>query len=203
MALFRVRNRGHCAAGDIFIFTWWCESISDIDTVHAQAQDWLNVLWTGNATIPGYDTLCTADIGVDNVSTSQVDQSSGRQELQEETDVAYVGTATGNNLPADCSIVVSERTQTANRSGRGRFYLPQPYVGVLAADGLLSSATTTTVVEAAEAAFEAVQDTVTPVVYSRTYNSTSSITSVDVGNLMDTQRRRENALQVTRTRRAI
>lgn len=203
MALFRNRFRGHCASGDIFVFTMWCRSTSPLATVHTAAGDFINTLWGGATAGVGYHDLTTPDVGVDNFSTAEVNPATGRQTFQEETDVSLVGDGTGNAMPADVAIVVSERTIIANRSGRGRFYLPQPHVGVVNATGLLSDVTTAQVADAAQAAFQAVTATATPVVYSTVLRDSTDITRIDVGNLADTQRRRENALQVTRTRRTL
>ena len=40
--------------------------------------------------------------------------------------------------------------------------------------------------------------TAEPVIYSRTFRNTTPITSFDIGNLFDTQRRRESSMLETR-----
>lgn len=203
MALYLNRYSGSLAAGDRFIFTMWCLSAQELGAIHQAAIDWITTLWQGNGTDPGYGTLCTADVAVTQVSTSTINPDTGRQSTQDETSVNLPGTATGTNLPADVAIVVSERTAQATRSGRGRFYLPQPYAGVLGNDGRLATATTTTVANIAQSAYVLLQTDATPVIYSPTYRMSEPIVRIDVGDLADTQRRRENALTVARERRDI
>lgn len=199
MPLYRNRFQGHCAAGDIFVFTMWMTTgPSDLAATHQAAQDWLNTLWAA------YGPLTTADVGVDNVSTSEVDPQTGRQSVQAETAVTKAGSSASNAMPADVAIVVSERSSTANRSGRGRFYLPQPSVDVVTSTGLLSSSTMTTIADAAGTAYsDAIIAGFQPVIYSPTYKVSRPIISIDVGNHADTQRRRENAVPVTRERRQL
>ena len=203
MPLYRNRYTGHCASGDIFVFTMWCLSSQGLGPIHTAAQDWVNTLWNGDGTNSGYATLTTANVGIDLVSTSEVDPLTGKQSIQDETSVNHPGTATGTDLPADVAIVVSERSAQATRSGRGRFYLPQPYAGVLGNGGRLASATTTTIANIAQSAYVALQTSATPVIYSPTYRTSYPVERIDVGDLADTQRRRENALQVARERRSI
>lgn len=199
MPLYRNRFQGHCAAGDIFVFTWWITTgPSDLPAAHGAAQTWLNTIWNA------YAPLTTPDVGVDNVSTSEVDPQTGRQSVQAESAVTLAGSSTSSAMPADVAIVVSERSATANRSGRGRFYLPQPSVDVVSSTGLLSSSTMTTIADAAGTAYsDALTAGFQPVIYSPTYKMSRPIISIDVGNHADTQRRRENAVPVSRERRQL
>jgi hypothetical protein len=129
--------------------------------------------------------------------------ATGQQQSLRETDVSHAGTAAGSALPGDVAIVVSLRTALANRSGRGRFYLPQPAATTLAADGKLATASQDQLANAAEFAYSNSNNTVIPVVYSRTKRQTQAINTFNVGNLFDTQRRRENALTEIRSSRVM
>lgn len=203
MALFRNRFQGHCAAGDIFIFTMWCTSDAPLSDVHQAAIDWAETLWTGTGTLDGYATLTTGDVGMDSVQTAEIEQATGKQQFDESSDVTYTGSSTNPAMPADVAIVVTERTIVASGKGLGRFYLPQPHTDVTDSVGLLSDATRTTVADIVQAAYSGLQATAQPVVYSPTYRSVAAIERIEVGNHADTQRRRENALPVVRTKRDI
>lgn len=201
MALYQHRFQGVLPAGDIFVFSWWSESSVTIDTAQGVAVNWVTALWAGPGPGDGYASLCTAGVIVQRVSTGEITMATGQQQTLRETDVNLPGTAAGSALPGDVALVVSLRTQLANRSGRGRFYLPQPAASTLAADGKLAPAAQTDLADAAAAAWAASNTTLTPVVYSRTKRTTQTISSFNVGDLFDTQRRRENALTEVRTSR--
>lgn len=101
-------------------------------------------------------------------------------------------------MPADVALVVSLRTSLANRRGRGRFYLPQPAALTLTAAGRYDPALQQELVDALEFAWNGYTSVGDPVVYSRVNRSVQDITSFDVGDLFDSQRRRENALSESR-----
>lgn len=204
MALFRNRFTGHCAAGDIFVFSMWFEATVGVVQANGYATQYVTDLWNGVGGAGGYAQYVTEDVGVDVVSTAQVDPLTGLQSVQAETDVTLPGTDTTNGaMPADVALVVSERTIFATRWGRGRFYLPQPSTFVSSTTGLMKSSVQTDVADTTAAAYGALAVNATPVLYSRTRNETNEIVSIDVGNHLDTQRRRENAVPVTRERRTL
>lgn len=203
MVLYQHRFQGVLPAGDIFVFSWWSESSVTIDTAQGAAVTWITDFWQGVGAADGYDTLCTAGVVVQRVTTGEITMATGQQQSLRESDVALAGAAAGNALPGDVAIVVSLRTALANRSGRGRFYLPQPAASTLAATGILSNAAQTTIANAAENAWDGSNTVLNPVVYSRTRRATVPINTFNVGNLYDTQRRRENALTEVRTSRAM
>lgn len=200
MALYQHRFQGHCAAGDLFIYSWWANDTRDIDAAHGAAVDWNALLWAGPGGVFGLGDMVTANVGIDLVITGMIDQATGTQQQRRETPQSLDGVAVGNPLPADVALVVSLRTQLANRRGRGRFYLPQPAVNQVTATGRVVPASVTGLVAALQAAWVGYnQASSRPVVYSRTGRSIQNITSYDVGDLFDTQRRRENALIQVRT----
>lgn len=200
MPLYQHRFQGHCAAGDMFIYSWWADDTRDIDAAHGAAVDWNALMWAGPGGVGGYQEMCTANVGMDLVITGQIDMLTGTQLQRRETAQSIDGEAVGSPLPADVALVVSLRTLLANRRGRGRFYLPQPAVSQVTADGRVVQASITSLVGSLESAWNGYNAaTSTPVVYSRTSRTTQDITSFDVGDLFDTQRRRENALIQVRT----
>lgn len=204
MALFQHRFEGHCHAGDIFVFSWWSESLSSIDTSHAAAVQWAADVWDGSTGGDGWASYTNPAVGIDRITTGEITVLTGQQQALRESPSALVGTSASGSLPPVVSLVCSLRTATANRTGRGRFYLPQPATNVLELDGNLSAAAQTDVADALEAAWTtAVGAGEAPVVYSRTERATRPITSFNVGDVMDIQTRRSNSLTQARVSRAM
>ena len=201
MVLYQHRFQGVLPAGDVFVFSWWSESSVTIDTAQGAAVTWATNLWAGPGGSDGYASLCTAGVVIQRISTGEITMATGQQQTLRENDVSLAGTVAGNALPGDVALVVSLRTALANRSGRGRFYLPQPAASTLAPTGKLLPAAQTTVADAAAFAWNGSNTTLSPVVYSRTKRTTQGIVTFNVGDLYDTQRRRENALTEVRTSR--
>lgn len=197
MPLFQHRFGGHCASGDIFVFSWWSDSAGDIESVQNAAVTWATTFWGG------YDSLTTPDVGMDTVRTGLIDMATGQQQELAEDGVSLVGVAVGNALPADCAIVCSLRSNLANRRGRGRFYLPQPAASTLAADGRMATGINSDVADALLSAWQGFAGTGSPVVYSRVNRTTQVVTTFNVGDIFDTQRRRENSLVESRQSRTM
>ena len=199
MPLYQHRFIGNLASGDQFSFSWWSDNSLTIDSSHGNAIAWAETLWNGQDTLPGYATLCSADVSIQRITTGEISLLTGQQQTLRESNVDIAGTSTSNALPADVAIVVSLRSPVANRTGRGRFYLPQPTTNALTAVGRLDETAQSTIVDALTAAWtQANAAGENPVIYSRTQRATREITSFNVGDLFDTQRRRENALTENR-----
>ena len=199
MPLYQHRFIGILASGDQFSFSWWSDNSLTIDSSHGNAITWAETLWNGQDTLPGYATLCSADVSIQRITTGEISPLTGQQQTLRESNVDIAGTSTSNALPADVAIVVSLRSPVANRTGRGRFYLPQPTTNALTAVGRLDETAQNTIVDALLAAWtQANAAGENPVIYSRTQRATREINSFNVGDLFDTQRRRENALTENR-----
>ena len=199
MPLYQHRFIGNLASGDVFSFSWWSDNSLTIDSSHGNAITWAETLWNGQDTLPGYATLCSADVSIQRITTGEISPLTGQQQTLRESNVDIAGTSEANALPADVAIVVSLRSPVANRTGRGRFYLPQPTTDALTAVGRLDETAQSTIVDALLAAWtQANAAGESPVIYSRTQRATREITSFNVGDLFDTQRRRENALTENR-----
>ena len=199
MPLYQHRFIGNLASGDTFSFSWWSETSLTIDSSHGNAITWAETLWNGQDTLPGYATLCSADVSIQRITTGEISPLTGQQQTLRESNVNIPGTSESSALPADVAIVVSLRSPVANRTGRGRFYLPQPTTDALTAVGRLDETAQDTIVDALLAAWtQANAAGENPVIYSRTQRATREINSFNVGDLFDTQRRRENALTENR-----
>lgn len=199
MPLYQHRFIGNLASGDTFSFSWWSDNSLTIDSSHGNAITWAETLWNGQDTLPGYATLCSADVSIQRITTGEISPLTGQQQTLRESNVNIPGTSESSALPADVAIVVSLRSPVANRTGRGRFYLPQPTTNALTAVGRLDETAQNTIVDALLAAWtQANAAGENPVIYSRTQRATREINSFNVGDLFDTQRRRENALTENR-----
>lgn len=199
MPLYQHRFQGHCAGGDIFVFSWWSETSVSIDTSQSNAVTWATNFWNGPGGSDGYEQFCTAAVGLDRITTGEITVATGQQQALRETEVNIDGTAAGDALPAEVALVVSLRSALANRTGRGRFYLPQPAVTALAADGQLDTVAQTAIMAALASAWTTANAAgENPVIYSRTARATREVTTFNVGDIFDVQRRRQNSLTQTR-----
>ena len=189
--VFQHRFSGTLAGGDTWMFTWWATSGSSIDGVHAAAVDWANAFWSTG----GFGATVAVPVTLTTVTTVDVNVATNKQSARRDSALTLAGSNVSGSLPADVAIVVSLRTALANRSGRGRFYLPQPAVDQLdEATGRIATAAVSAVLGALSTAWTAYTPTGQPVVYSRTLAATNPILSFDIGNLFDTQRRRESSM---------
>lgn len=129
------------------------------------------------------------------VTYRQVESNTGVSEGVSEDNWSKPGTGTGNSLPPDNAFVVTLRGQGTSRRERGRMYLPALRVGVLEEDGRVSFTARDSIVDATGALFDGLSTAgAVPIVYSRTGRSITDIVSIDCGDVMDTQRRRDNAV---------
>jgi hypothetical protein len=196
MALYQHRFRGALPSGDIFIFSWWANSIRTTANANAAASTWLTA-FTGGAS--GFASKVTAGVVFNRVSTGLINPAGGGQTELAEATVNIPGTAAGNSLPPIVALVVSLRTALANRRGRGRLYLPPLASSSLTTLGKVSTTTVTDINTALTTAWTGYNTgTDRPVVYSRTSGTFQNITSFNIGDLFDTQRRRDSAVAETR-----
>lgn len=104
-------------------------------------------------------------------------------------------------LPNQLAIVASLRTGARGPGGRGRMFLPLN--GVMDAGGVIGSTTKTTVNSALSAlitnAYDLSDGNPLASVVNAKALTYSSIASIAVGDMFDTQRRRRNAIQETYT----
>jgi len=200
MPLYQHRFSGHTASNETFMYTWWANSIRSLADAHAAAIAWNLLLWNGASAGNGYKDHVTANVGMANVTTVQITQLTGLQTARLDSAQVIPGVAAGPPFPADVALVVSLRTVLANRQGRGRFYLPQPAASQVTATGRVLADLITDLGSSLQAAWAAYNTGVDrPVVYSRTGRTIENITSFNIGDLYDVQRRRENKLIEGRT----
>lgn len=126
----------------------------------------------------------------------------GTLESQAEALKATPTSGTGTNAhPYQTSVVLSLRTATPGPSGRGRLYWPGTGAQLNTATLRLAATFNTSAASAAKTYLSglatAIQATVTgvsPVVWSRKTSLLQPVTSIQVGDVLDTQRRRRDTL---------
>lgn len=198
MALYQNRFIGTLPEGDTFTFSWWTDSTQNLATVQAGNVQWAQDLWAGATAGEGLEDLLPSSCVLTTVRTGLITQETGQQQAVDEDTVNLPGVATGNSLPNDVALVVSLRTALANRRGRGRFYLPSLVATTLTAAGRLDPTAQQNIVDSLANAWNGYTGVGDPVVYSRTQRTIEDVISFDVGDLFDTQRRRENKVSQSR-----
>lgn len=190
--------------GETWSFTLHTEGTGSITSANSAAVAFWNLLWGGVATpTDSIKQLIPTTVESVEVSTASLDPVTGKQVARVITPDVKGGTNANDALPPQCSIAVSLRTASATRSGRGRFYLPVFAVDKDAA-GVLDGTSQSEVAAAAQGALQSlVSAAFVPVIYHRSTKSTTNVTSIDVGNVFDTQRRRRDKLIETRVSLAL
>jgi hypothetical protein len=124
------------------------------------------------------------------------------------TGAVYTGTI-AVKFPNQCAVVVSLGTGQAGKSRRGRIFVPLLGLGMV--DGRMASTSPGLIADAFQGLLESVAGwgyaTPTsegrPVVASATLGINTPITNIRVGNVIDTQQRRRDALVEAYTLRAV
>lgn len=178
----------------------WCATLATgtaLDDARDRAVDWWDTLMTFAGTSPfssGAGPIFPSAVHASEVISKEIDLATG------DTVNALAGTLTpngsggGTGLPPDCATVVSLRTETFTRSGRGRFYLP-PFSSGQLENGRWYANVTAGLLSCLQGAYAAYLEgpgsTGAVVVWSRVNHTTYPVTSLAVGNHVDTQRRRD------------
>ena len=197
MALFHHVLRG-TYTGESWSFGIHTTGTATVD--EAQTAWGLAVAAFGNATYLGD---LPPEVEFIEITTAELNQATGTQITRRADPRSEVGTSAADGLPCQITPVVSLRTNQATRAGRGRFYAPSPAVDTQV-QGRMGATAQGHLADAAEDMFASlVGDGLTPVLYSRTTFTTNQITSLDVGDVLDTQRRRRSKLVESRVSRLV
>jgi hypothetical protein len=196
MALYRHRIEG-TFPGESWTFGLYTDSSLSLAAAQSSLVTGITNFWATATAL-----FCT-DVEAIRAVTVEVDPATGKQLTGAEDALALAGTSAATCLPFQCAPVVSLRTATLSRAGRGRFYAPSLAVDQVDAGRMLTAARNTL----ADAAEDLVQGLTAGggnvVIYHRGLGTTSLVTSLDVGDVIDTQRRRRNKLIEARTSRPV
>ena len=196
MALYRHRLEG-TFPGEQWSFGVYTDSNLSVTAMHSQWMTGITNFWSTATAL-----FCT-DVETTRATTVELDPATGRQLTGAESTRTDAGTSEATCLPFQCAPVVSLRTATLSRAGRGRFYAPSLAVDQVDA-GRMTTTARDTLADAAEDLLTGLTSAGgTVVIYHRASGTTTPVISLDVGDVIDTQRRRRNQLIEARTSRAL
>lgn len=197
MALYRHLASG-TTPGEVWTFSLYTNGQISLAAAQSTWEISLQTLWVG-----GIDSLIAPQVVLTGASTAEIDVATGNQSTRVEGALNFPGVSASPMLPFQCATAVSLRTVFATRRGRGRFFLP-PLASNAIALGRLTTAAQTNIADNASVMMASLQSGgLTPVVYSRVSRAAITMTSIDVGDVIDTQRRRRNKLVEDRESRPI
>lgn len=196
MALYRHRLEG-AFPGEVWSFGVHTDSNLSLTAMQSQWMTGITNFWA-TATL----LFCT-DLTTTRATTVELDPATGRQLTGAEDTRSDAGTSTATCLPFQCAPVVSLRTATLSRAGRGRFYAPSLAVDQVDGGRMLTAARDTLADAAEELLTGLTSGGGSVVLYHRGSGTTTPVTSLDVGDVIDTQRRRRNKLVEARTSRPL
>lgn len=186
MTLYRGRITGPGSAGDIWVTTLHMSSGSDLSAVSTAF----------NTFVGGFGTditpMWSTETQISEVIVDQLDASGRHNVAQTRNSVTIKGTGSGNALDPRTAVVIGLRTAIPTRAGRGRMYWPAPDDSHLTTTGLLASADADTLADGMAGELSTLAGTATPVIFHRALGTFTAITSVTVGQVLGTQRRRTN-----------
>lgn len=198
---------------------WTINGNWDISVIgaHWAADDFLNDVvaptiddWIGSviaSTVVQVETLKMYPIvGPSGKAIPNPDQTQGSPVTLTYTGTLPHGGGSSFPLPPQDSVVASHRTDQLGRRGRGRMYLPPMASDGLDAGGKVLSARQTAILAAQVAMVSALFYSgsgtnlwnVRPIVTGKPYAKYGVISEIQVGNIVDTQRRRRDRLIETR-----
>lgn len=201
MTFYRLTAKGHLPQGEVFSFTLHCQNIGG--TTSGAGAAWhtaLGLLWNGVASPADSIKQCIpTSIGIDASVVDALDALTGKNDEQLVTAETLVGTNATDPLVNQDAVVVSLRTAKATKAGRGRFYLP-PFGEDQTTAGLLLATPRGQVATAAQKMVQSLNGAgYTVGIFHRSSITQDAVVSVDVSNVVGTQRRRRDKIVPVRS----
>lgn len=196
MTVFRNTAGGSLINGERFTFSLHTEKAAgDVASAASAWASAIDLLWNGLASpADSIKQLYPAATIVDELVTTELSPTTGRNVAQAISTPALAGTGAGAALPPQTAVCVSLRTALPTRAGRGRFFLPAPIVAESSA-GRLGATPQGQILAAVTGMLGLLSDNLYPgVIYHRDPRTTTALVSVDVGDVFDTIRRRRDKL---------
>jgi hypothetical protein len=201
MSFYRLTAKGHTQEGELWTFTLHCQNISG--TLAGAAAAWhtaMGLLWNGVATpADSIKQLVPTTVGCDATVADQLDPLTGKNDAQLSTLETLVGTNATDQWPAQDSVAVTLRTAKATKAGRGRFFLP-PFSENEALGARITATAQGQIKTAAQKMIQSLNGAGYIVgVFHRLTILQDAVVSVDVADVIRTQRRRTDKLIPTRS----
>ena len=168
-------------------------SLADAATAAADAN-------TAMHAASGFDAIFDDGVVWVDVLVNQIPDGGGVVIDSQVVTSSDAGSDTSGSLPNQCAVVVSKITGFAGSRNRGRMYLPPVAIGELTAAGRLASGTLTALAAGMTAWKNSlIGDGFTPVLVSQSQSANLVITTLRIGDVVDTMRTRRGSLAETYT----
>lgn len=199
MATFLARVIGNLPSGETWTTGVHASGTGSLSSFLTAAGNFVDTLWNGSGgAVTGLITDVPAGVGATSLVVYELDDSTGKATARAEASLTLAGSDTGNPLPQEVAVVASLRTATPGPKGRGRMYLPPLGVNKCTAVGRVDAAAQANLAASVAAALgELNSGGFDPILFTP-LQADRPITSVDVGDVFDAQRRRRDKLVETR-----
>jgi hypothetical protein len=199
MATFLARVIGNLPSGETWTTGVHASGTGSLSAFLTAAGNFVDTLWNGDGgSATGLITDVPAGVGATSLVVYQLDDSTGKATARAEASLTLAGSDTGSPLPQEVAVVASLRTATPGPSGRGRMYLPPLGVNKCTTVGRVDAAAQANLAASVAAALgELNSGGFDPILFTPN-TADRVITSVDVGDVFDAQRRRRDKLVETR-----
>jgi len=198
VTLFHMTLEGTTNDGTWSFGVWTTNTGDDAAAALTKFQTAVAAMWAS-----GIDAFISDQIAYTAQKVVTVDQSTGKQIARADGAVTDAGADTGESLPPQVALAVTLRTALATRAGRGRIYLP-PFAVSQVVNSRMNATNKGTTLTAVKGMFDTlISDGHTPVLYGRTAHTVTPITTLALGDVFDTQRRRRDAYAETYTSTAV
>jgi hypothetical protein len=198
VTLFNMHLEGTTPDGTWSFGVWTTNTGDDAAAALSKFQTAVAAMWAS-----GIDAFISDQVSYTGQKVVTVDISTGKQITRADGAVTDAGADTGETLPPQVALAVTLRTALATRAGRGRIYLP-PFAVSQMSTGRFNATSKGTTLTAVKGMFDTlIADGHTPVLYHRTAHSTTPLTTLALGDVFDTQRRRRDSYVESYTSTAV